>query len=110
MRDDINRIQPGGATEIFGALVKAFGSLRQAKTQRRHVLLLTDGQAPGGGLRDMVRMGEGSLGIIGLGSSVDESLLRMLAEEGGGRFYKVVALSEVRGVLTREIELILRSD
>jgi hypothetical protein len=46
---------------------------------------------------------------VGLGGGVDENLLRMISDLGGGRFYKVVDPQSLPRVFTRETEMVTRS-
>lgn len=55
IQNDIARIQPGGRTEIFPALDAAYTELRVTRARKKHVILLTDGQAPSAGIRDSVQ-------------------------------------------------------
>lgn len=112
IQSDISRLQAGGGTEIFPALDAAFQSLTATRAKRKHVILLTDGQAPTGGIRDLVQAmaAEGmTVSSVGLGSGIDESLLRMIAELGGGRFYKVADPQSLPRIFTRETEMVSRN-
>ncbi len=112
IQSDIARIAPGGGTEIFGAIDAAYQSLTVTAARRKHVILLTDGQAPQNGIRDLVQAmaAEGiTVSSVGLGAGVDETLLRMISDLGGGRFYKVVDPQSLPRVFTRETEMVSRS-
>ena len=112
IQNDIARIQPGGGTEIFSALDAAYQALTVTRARKKHVILLTDGQAPQGGIRDLVQamVAEGiTVSSVGLGSGVDETLLRMISDLGGGRFYKVLDPTQLPRVFTRETEMVSRS-
>ncbi|HWL85611.1 MAG TPA: VWA domain-containing protein, partial [Polyangiaceae bacterium] len=112
IQNDIARIQPGGGTEIFSALDAGYQALTVTRARRKHVILLTDGQAPNNGIRDLVQamVAEGiTVSSVGLGAGVDETLLRMVADIGGGRFYKVLDPQSLPRVFTRETEMVSRS-
>lgn len=112
IQNDIARIQPGGGTEIFPALDAAYTELRVTRARKKHVILLTDGQAPSAGIRDLVQamVAEGvTVSSVGLGAEIDENLLRMVSDVGGGRFYKVLDPQSLPRVFTRETEMISRS-
>jgi Ca-activated chloride channel homolog len=109
---DIARIQPGGGTEIFSALDAAFQDMTVAQARRKHVVLLTDGRAPSQGIRDLVSaMVAESITVtsVGLGNELDEQLLRMIAEVGGGRFHAVADPNNLPRVFTKETEMIARA-
>ena len=112
IQNDIARLAPGGGTEIFGALDAAYQSLSVTRARKKHVILLTDGQAPQNGIRDLVQAmaAEGmTVSTVGLGGGIDESLLRMISDLGGGRFYKVIDPQSLPRVFTRETEMVSRS-
>jgi Ca-activated chloride channel homolog len=112
IQNDIARIQAGGGTEIFSALDAAYQSLTVTRARRKHVILLTDGQAPHNGIRDLTQAmaAEGiTVSAVGLGSGIDETLLRMVADLGGGRLYKVMDPQQLPRVFTRETEMVSRN-
>ncbi len=112
IQNDIARIQAGGGTEIFPALDAAYQALTTTRAKKKHVILLTDGQAPQSGIRDLVQaMAAESITVstVGLGAGVDETLLRMISDVGGGRFYKVADPQSLPRIFTRETEMVSRS-
>jgi uncharacterized membrane protein/uncharacterized protein YegL len=112
IQNDIARIQAGGGTEIYSALDASYQSLTVTRARKKHVILLTDGQAPNNGIRDLTQamVAEGiTVSTVGLGGGVDESLLRMISDLGGGRFYKVMDPTQLPRVFTRETEMVSRS-
>ena len=112
IQNDIARIQAGGGTEIFPALDTAYQALSTTRAKKKHVVLLTDGQAPQNGIRDLVQaMGAENITVttVGLGGGVDENLLRTIADVGGGRFYKVADPQSLPRIFTRETEMVSRS-
>jgi Ca-activated chloride channel family protein len=112
IQSDIARIQAGGGTEIFSALDAAYQALSTTRAKRKHVILLTDGQAPQVGIRDLVQaMASESITVssVGLGGGVDENLLRTISDVGGGRFYRVADPQSLPRIFTRETEMVSRS-
>jgi Ca-activated chloride channel family protein len=112
IQNDIARIQAGGGTEIFPALDTAYQALSSTHAKRKHVVLLTDGQAPSNGIRDLVQAmaaEEITVTTVGLGGGADETLLRMIAEVGGGRYYRAADPQSLPRIFTRETEMVSRS-
>ncbi len=112
IQTDIARIAPGGGTEIFPALDSAYQTLTVTAARKKHVILLTDGQAPQNGIRDLVQgmAAEGmTISTVGLGTGIDTTLLRQISDLGGGRFYAVADPQSLPKVFTRETELVSRS-
>lgn len=105
----VARIQPGGGTEIFNSLDQAYQSLLAVEARRKHVILLTDGNAGSDGLYELAStaFADGiTVTTVGLGSGVNQSLLAMIAEAGGGRFHQAEDPSRLPRIFTRETELI----
>jgi Mg-chelatase subunit ChlD len=104
----IEKIRAGGGTAIFSAIDLAHQELVRARhAKHRHAILLTDGQAPRHGIRDLVdaMAAEGiTVSAIGLGSGVDAALLRMIAERGGGREREVNDPARLPGIFRAEID------
>ncbi len=109
IQNDIMRIQPGGGTEIFPSLDMAYQDISVVEARKKHVVLLTDGQARSDGLFDLATtmLAESiTLTTVGLGGGVQDELLRMMADGGGGRYHQVADPNSLPRVFTREAELI----
>jgi Mg-chelatase subunit ChlD len=101
---DIARLTDGGGTNIYPALNEAFGLLRGMTGVRKHVILLTDGDAPADGIEQLVTdMHRVSIEVtaVGLGAA-DRNLLSMIAEAGGGRLYMVEDLGSLPRIFMKE--------
>ncbi|MBI5532012.1 MAG: VWA domain-containing protein [Deltaproteobacteria bacterium] len=111
IENSIARIQAGGGTEIFSALDAAYQDMTVTQARKKHVILLTDGRAPTQGIRDLVQaMAAEMITVtsVGLGDEVDDQLLRMIADVGGGRYHKVTDPNALPKVFTRETEMVAR--
>ena len=109
---EIARINAGGGTEIFPALDAAYQDMTVTAARKKHVILLTDGRASTNGLRDLASaMIAESITVttVGLGGDVDEQLLKMIADVGGGRFHAVADPANLPRIFTKETELIARA-
>jgi secreted protein with Ig-like and vWFA domain len=109
IQNDIERIQPGGGTEIFSSLDMAYQDISVVQARKKHVILLTDGQAPAQGLKDLAQamLAESiTVTTVGLGEGTNQDLLRMIADTGGGRFHAVPDPNSLPKIFTRETELI----
>ena len=109
IQSDVERIQPGGGTEIFSAIDMAYQDLSVVRARRKHVILLTDGQAPEQGIRELVQaMVSASITVttVGLGEGVKQDLLRTIADSGGGRFHFVPDPNSLPKIFTRETEMV----
>jgi len=79
------------------------------QARKKHVILLTDGQASDKGIKDLVQaMLSESITVttVGLGEGTNQDLLRLIADTGGGRFHAVPDPNSLPKIFTRETELI----
>ncbi len=105
----VARIQPGGGTELFNSLDMAYQDLSVVEARKKHIVLLTDGNAASDGLYELAStaFSEGiTITTVGLGTGVNHSLLQMIAETGGGRFHVAEEPSRLPRIFTRETEII----
>lgn len=103
---------PGGGTEIFSAIHLAYETLQSVDLTHKQVIVLTDGQAPRAGVRDLVTAmrNEGIVvSAVGLGDGYDPLLLGMIATVGGGRFHEVADVSHLEEVLRDEVAAFVQS-
>ncbi|PWW27398.1 von Willebrand factor type A domain-containing protein [Cytobacillus oceanisediminis] len=111
--DKIRSITPGGGTEIFASLEQAFSELEDLKLQRKHIILLTDGQSSTNNDYDLlIESGKEkniTLSTVALGQDADRSLLEDLAAMGSGRFYDVTDSSVIPSILSRETVMATRT-
>lgn len=105
----VSTILPGGGTEIFRSLDMAYQDLAATEARRKHIILLTDGNAGSDGIYELAStaFAEGiTITTVGLGGGVNGSLLAMIAEAGGGRYHEADDPSRLPRIFTRETELI----
>jgi uncharacterized membrane protein len=104
---EIARIAPGGGTEIFPALDAAYQDMTVTPARKKHVILLTDGRAPTGGIHELVSTMTTeliSVTTVGLGNDVDDQLLKMIAETSGGKYHAVQDPTMLPRIFTKETE------
>lgn len=109
---DIARLQAGGGTAIFPALDMAYQDLSVTRARIKHVILLTDGQAPEQGITDLsrvMRAEDMTLSTIGLGQDVNRTLLETIARLGGGRSYLTTDPHHIPRIFMRETATVSRS-
>ncbi|MBO0994692.1 VWA domain-containing protein [Bacillus sp. SD088] len=111
--EKIRSITEGGGTEIFTPLEQAYNELKDLKLQRKHIILLTDGQsATNGDYSELISTGlenNVTLSTVAIGGDADRFLLEQLATEGTGRFYDVQDASTIPSILSRETVLTTRT-
>ncbi|MCH2108558.1 MAG: VWA domain-containing protein, partial [Polyangiaceae bacterium] len=104
-------IRSGGGTNLFRALDLAYQDLAAIEARRKHIILLTDGNAGSDGLYDIAEaaFSEGiTVTAVGLGEGVNRRLLEMIAEAGGGRYHAARDPSSLPRIFTRETQMIAR--
>ncbi len=97
---------PNGGTALYDAIIEGLSAeASRAPTDRRALVLLTDGQDLGGvsdHTRDDALAAAETSGIpifaIGVGQDADTALLEMLAEEAGGGFYAAPTPADVPAI------------
>lgn len=110
---DILSISPDGGTEIFQSLQMAYNQLKPLKLQRKHIILLTDGQsATNRSYEQLIEEGKQSnitLSTVAIGHDADRLLLKDLAHFGTGRFYDVSDEETIPSILSRETSMMTRT-
>jgi Mg-chelatase subunit ChlD len=112
IQPEVLALTAGGGTQILTALDRAHRDLARATmAKKKHALLLTDGQAPTAGIRELVKQmaTEGmTVSSIALGSSTDEALLKTIASEGGARYFPVNDVSKLSPVFRKDVAAALK--
>ena len=111
--EKILSVSVAGGTDIYPGMKKAYDDLANLDLQRKHIILLTDGQSEmPTGYEDIIEEGKSNnitMSTVAIGSDADRMLLENLAESGGGRFYDVVDESTVPAILSRETSMMTRT-
>lgn len=111
--DAILSVAPGGGTEIYSSLAEAYSQLDGRDLQRKHIILLTDGQsAAQNDYTELIQTGRDdkvTLSTVAVGQDADRTLLDSLAETGGGRYYDVTDATTIPAILSRETIMMSRT-
>lgn len=110
--DKILSVTPGGGTEIYGALSEAYKQLEDLELQRKHIILLTDGQSAASDYASLIEGGKENnitLSTVSIGQDADKGLLENLADTGSGRFYEVADATTIPAILSRETIMMSRT-
>ena len=109
IKSQISTIGGGGGTSIIPALEEAYSQLANVKTKYKHIILVTDGQAESNGYNAILkklRDSEITLTTLGIGVGADNILLRYLANNSNGRFYKVDNYMNIPKIFTKETSMV----
>jgi uncharacterized protein with von Willebrand factor type A (vWA) domain len=102
----IATIQPGGGTNFFPALEEAYQVLLAVRAPAKHVILISDGQAPYDGLAELaaqMKQDGMTVSTIGIGDA-DEQLLKLIADGAGGQTYVVHDLTTLPSVFVADLK------
>ncbi|KKO51181.1 VWA domain-containing protein, partial [Paenibacillus sp. DMB20] len=109
----IQGIQSAGGTNIYPAVSSALDEMLAIKTQRRHIILMTDGQSAMnsgyGDLTDTMVKNKITLSSVAVGADSDTALLQSLADAAKGRYYFVEDETTLPAVFSREAVMMAKS-
>ncbi|MFD0869872.1 MULTISPECIES: VWA domain-containing protein [Paenibacillus] len=110
---EINSIPADGGTEIYPALEEAYAKLKQVEAQRKHIILLTDGQSATSQSYEQLTAGMTedniTLSTVAIGDGADTQLLERLANLAKGRYYFTNDQSTVPAIFSREAVMVSRT-
>lgn len=109
---DIRRLTSGGGTNALPALREAYLQLAGSNALVKHVILLSDGQSPEGGIDPLIgdmRDADITVSSVGVGAGAGKDLLRRVANRGRGRFYYSVDGTDVPRIFSRETREVTRN-
>jgi Mg-chelatase subunit ChlD len=104
--NDIAKLTAGGGTNIYPGLKDAFEILSGINAKVKHVILMTDGEAPTDGLAELVqdmRASRITVSCVGV-QGADRGLLTNIAEWGEGRLYMVEDINLLPKIFMRETQ------
>jgi hypothetical protein len=112
MLADISRLYASGGTNFYPALELAYQDLAATRARHKHVILLSDGQAPTQGIAELVdnmQAEQITVSTVGVGGDTDMKMLRMIAERGGGRWYFTEDAHNVPKIFAKETTTLTRT-
>jgi Ca-activated chloride channel homolog len=104
--NDIARLNSGGGTNIFPGLKEAFEGLQGIPAKVKHVIVLSDGEAPREGIIELVqdmRAARITVSTVGV-QGADRDLLHQIAEAGDGRNIMVDDISALPKIFMKETQ------
>ena len=105
----IRGLSGGGGTAMLPAVELAYEWLAASAAEKKHILLLSDGQAEPAERDPLLRRVSGSavvLSTVGIGGDVDRDFLEALAGAARGRTYFTESGADLSDILKREGVLI----
>ena len=95
------------------ALTEAYVELSTRSARLKHVIVLSDGAAPWDGLADLtgaMRSDGMTVSSVAVGGDADRSLLEMISELGGGRFYATNDPNNIPQIFVQETSTVARTN
>ena len=109
----IGRISASGGTNIAGAMQEAYEQLALTPARLKHVILLSDGNSDTANIFSEVvpsmRIENMTVSTVAVGAQTDTTLLRRIAEGGGGRYYYTNDPYNVPRIFIKETNTVSRS-
>lgn len=109
----IHGIPSGGGTDIYPAVADATAKMLELDAQRKHIILLTDGQSAGSSgyakLIESMVDGNITMSTVAVGGDADVQLLQSLASGAKGRYYLVEDETTLPAIFSREAAMIART-
>lgn len=109
--DRLSRVKEGGGTILYPALERAFRALQRFESQRKHIIVLSDGETDKADFESLVRAmsKEGiSVSTVCIGSHSDTELMRSIARWGRGRYYYTDRPEQIPNIFTGETKIVKR--
>ncbi len=103
---EISRLTSGGGTNIYPGLKEAFEILQNINAKVKHVIVMTDGEAPSDGISELVQEMRGAritVSCVGV-QGADKNLLSMIADAGDGRLYMVEDIGALPRIFAKETQ------
>ena len=103
----MKELKSGGGTNILPGLQEAKTAVHASKLKLKHVIVLTDGEAPSDGIAEVAKSiaedDHATISSIGV-AGADRNILSLIADAGGGRLYMVEDLGSIPKIFLKEIK------
>lgn len=113
IEEKISGIYADGGTDIYPALLEGYNQIKKLDTQRKHIILLTDGQSATNNsyeqLLNEAKENNITVSTVAIGEGADTQLLEYIANLGNGRFYFSNDSSSIPKIFSKETALASRA-
>ena len=110
MREAIDRISASGSTNMYTALRAAYDELKAAKSDFKHIILLSDGITPVDDFKTLVsemQKDKITVSTVTPGVRADRNLMAEIASGSGGRAYYLTNAQGIPEVFRNETEQVI---
>jgi uncharacterized membrane protein len=108
----INNIPANGGTNVYKGLAEGVKEIEHSDAKERHIILLTDGISEPGtyaGLLPGLRKDKISVATVALGEEADFKLLKEIAADTGGNYYRTNDAKDLPKIFDKETRLNTRT-
>ncbi len=113
INDSISRIRPSGGTNIAAAMQDAYEKLAITPARLKHIILLSDGNSDAANIFSEIlpalRIENITVSSVAVGADAGTTLLRRVAEGGGGRYYYTNDPYNVPRIFMKETNTVSRN-
>ena len=107
----LSTLEADGGTDLYPALEETFKVLNGVSAAKKHVIVLSDGLTTQADFHTLIRDSKSSritVSTVALGKDSDQSLLKSIAQWGGGRSYYTDNAENLPRVFVGETEIATR--
>jgi hypothetical protein len=108
----INNIPANGGTNVYKGLAEGVKEIERSTAKERHIILLTDGiSEPGSYARLLpgLKKNKISVATVALGAEADFKLLKQIAADTGGNYYRTENARDLPKIFDKETRLNTRT-
>ena len=108
----INNIPANGGTNVYKGLAQGVAEIERSTAKEKHIILLTDGiSEPGSYARLLpgLKQQHISVATVALGAEADFKLLKQIAADTGGNYYRTENARELPKIFDKETRLNTRT-
>jgi Mg-chelatase subunit ChlD len=108
----INNIPANGGTNVYKGLAEGVKEIERSTAKERHIILLTDGiSEPGSYARLLpgLKKNKISVATVALGAEADFNLLKQIAADTGGNYYRTENARDLPKIFDKETRLNTRT-
>ena len=108
----INNIPANGGTNVYKGLAEGVEEIERSKAKERHIILLTDGISEPGTYTELLpglKRNKISVATVALGAEADFKLLKQIAADTGGNYYRTENARELPKIFDKETRLNTRT-
>ena len=95
VRKNILSLKAGGNTSLYDAIALALKKIKDMKSPRKSIIVLTDGKDTSSKIRvekllELIKNSKAKIYTIGLGREINENILKRFSELSSGKYYNAV--------------------